>query len=70
MFVLKLWNKQYGEGAKFIVQNESDEKYCEFSPFRPKDIAWVTNDLTKEAEYKDWDNFQNEKVENLEDVLM
>lgn len=69
MYTLKLWNKQYGNGAKFIVQ-DSKGKFAEFSPVRPKDIVWVDTDLTKEDEYKTWDDFQDEKVKNLESIIM
>lgn len=69
MYTLKLWNKKYGNGAKFIVQDE-EGKFAEFSPTAPKDIAWGDKDLTKEAEYKDWDDFQNEKVADLNTVIM
>lgn len=70
MFILHRWNKQYGNGAKFIVEDESTHKFAEFSPARPKDIAWVDHDLTKEPEYKDWDDFEKEKVEDLTQVVM
>lgn len=70
MFVLHKWNKKYGNSAKFVVEDKSNGKFAEFSPARPKDIAWVGTNLTKEADYKDWDDFQQEKVENLADVIM
>lgn len=70
MFVLHRWNKKYGNGAKFVVEDKSNGKFAEFSPARPKDIAWVDTDLTKEDEYKSWDDFQQEKVKNLADVIM
>lgn len=70
MFVLHRWNKKYGNGAKFVVEDKSNSKFAEFSPARPKDIAWVDTDLTKEDEYKNWDDFQQEKVKNLADVIM
>ena len=69
MFTLWKWNKKYGNGAKFVVE-DSKGKFAEFSPSRPKDIAWVDKDLTKEEEYKDWDDFQKEKVDDLEAVIM
>lgn len=70
MFILHKWNKKYGNGAQFVVEDESTGKFAEFSPARPKDIAWVDTDLTKEAEYKDWDDFQKERVEDLNKVIM
>lgn len=69
MYHLKLWNKAYGNNAKFIVE-DSNGKMAEFSPARPKDVSWVNHDLTKEKEYKVWDNFQNEPVQDLNQVIM
>lgn len=70
MFILHRWNKKYGNGAKFIVEDKSNGKFAEFSPARPKDIAWVDSDLTKESEYKSWDDFQKEPVQDLNQVIM
>ena len=70
MFTLHLWNGKYGNGAKFVVQDNSSKKFAEFSPARPTDIAWVDTDLTKEAEYKEWESFEKEQVEKLEDIIM
>ena len=70
MFILHLWNGKYGKGAKFVVEDKKTGKFAEFSPVRRKDIAWVTTDLTKEKDYKTWEDFEKEPVENLEDVMM
>lgn len=69
MYTLHLWNGKYGNGAKFIVEN-ADGKFAEFSPARPKDVAWVDTDLTKEQEYRIWDDFQKEQVEDINDIIM
>lgn len=70
MFLLWKWNKKYGNGAKFIVEDKSNGKFAEFSPARPKDIAWVDSDLTKESEYQSWDDFKQEKVDDLNNIIM
>lgn len=70
MYLLKIWNGKYGNGAKFIVENKSTGKYSEFSTVRPSDLAWVDKDLTKESEYKNWESFENEPVEDLNNVVM
>lgn len=69
MYKLKLWNGKYGNAAKFIVEDNRG-KFAEFSPARPKDIAWVDTDLTKEADYKDWESFEDEPVDDLNKVIM
>ena len=45
-------------------------KFSEFDPTRPKDVAWVNQDLTTESEYKNWEDFKDEPVENLSDIVM
>lgn len=70
MFILLKWNKKYGNGAKFVVQDKSNGKFAEFSPARPKDVAWVDTDISKEQDYANWDDFQKEPVEKLEDIIM
>lgn len=70
MFLLWKWNKKYGNGAKFIVEDKSNGKFAEFSPARPKDITWVDSDLTKESEYQSWDDFKQEKVDDLNNIIM
>ena len=70
MYLLKLWNKKYGNDAQFIVFDKKAEKYAEFTPVRPKDTTWVREDLTKLDEYKDWESFEDEPIENLSQVIM
>lgn len=70
MFILHKWNKKYGNNAKFVVEDKNTERFAEFSPARPKDIAWVDKNLTQMDEYKDWDDFQKEQVDDLNDVIM
>lgn len=68
-YLLKLWNGRYGNNAKFIVFNTTTAKYSLFSPVRNKDLAWTATDLTKDPDYKDWESFQDEPVENLDEVV-
>ena len=69
-YSLMLWNGKYGNGAKFIARRNSDNKFTEFSPINPQDVAWVSDDLTKVDDYKGWESFEEEPVDNLEDVVM
>lgn len=70
MFKIKRWNNKYGNAAKFVVFDEKADKYAEFSPANPKDIAWVSSDITKNPEYKSWDDWKDEPVDNLGDIIM
>ena len=69
-YTFYLWNKKYGNRAQFVIQDNKTQKFAEFSPTRPKDIAWVDKDLTKESDYKGWEDFQKEQVEDLSLVVM
>ena len=63
------WNGKYGNNARFIIQETATGKFAEFAPTRPKDVAWVNSDLTKEAEYKDWQSFEDEPFNDLNGIV-
>lgn len=69
MYKIKLWNNKYGNDAKFVVENPAG-KMTEFSVGNLKDVAWTDVDLTKNPEYKGWDNWNNEQVADLNDIVM
>ena len=66
---ITLWNGKYGNGARFIVKDNTTGKFTEFSPTRPKDVAWVASDLGTQDEYKGWQDFQNEPVDDLNSIV-
>ena len=68
-YIIKTWNGKYGNSARFIIQDTSSGKFAEFAPVRPKDIAWVGNDLTKVDEYKDWQSFEDEPLDTLDGIV-
>lgn len=68
-YIIKTWNGKYGNGARFIVFDTSEEKYAEFAPTRPNDIAWVKEDLTKVDEYKEFQSFEDEPIDDLKNVV-
>lgn len=70
MYLIHKWNKKYGNAAKFVVENHDNGEFTEFSPVSPNDVAWVKADLTKNSEYKAWDDFQKEPVEDLNMIVM
>lgn len=63
------WNKKYGTNAQFVVKDNTTNKQSLFSPARPSDLTWVDKDLSSSSEYKDWDDFGNEKIDNLNEVV-
>ena len=69
-YIMKVWNGKYGSGAQFVVQDTTNGKFALFSPARPKDITWVDTDLTKDADYKGWESFEDEPVDDLTQVVM
>lgn len=64
-----LWNGKYGSGAKFVVKDNKTNKQTYFTPDKMKDISWVDADLTKDPSAKGWEDFHNEQIEKLEDVV-
>lgn len=61
------WNGKYGSGAKFVVKDNSNGKQSLFTPGRLTDMVWVGSDLV--AANADWEEFGNETVDNLKDVV-
>lgn len=68
-FTFLLWNGEYGEKAKFIVRDNSTGKQSYFTPGRLSDIVWTSQDLTKDSSVKGWEGFENETVDDLDDVV-
>lgn len=68
-YTFKKWNGKYGNQAQFIVENDEDKKQSMFAPTRPSDLTWSSQDLTKDPEVQHWQDFGNEKVENLKEVV-
>lgn len=68
-FTFLKWNKKYGTNAQFVVKDNSTDKQSLFSPARPSDLTWVDKDISKDGAYKEWDDFGNEQVENLNEVV-
>ena len=68
-FTFLKWNGKYGSAANFIVEDNATGKQSFFTPERAKDTAWVANDLTKTPTAKGWQDFGNETVDNLQDVV-
>lgn len=69
-YQLKLWNKKFGKDAKFVAYDTQEKTYGMFQVGRTNDIAWVKDDITKDSDYKGWDDFQNEPVANLVNVII
>ena len=70
MYKIKLWNNKYGKKAKFVIQDSKTGKFTEFSPERPSDVTWVDKDITGDASYKGWDDWKDEPVNDLSDIVM
>ena len=70
MYILKLWNKEWGVNARFIAYNPNTKKYTEFSPRRPQDVMWVSHDLSQSAQYKGWESCDDEPIQDLEDATI
>lgn len=67
-YTILKWNSEYGKGAKFVVQDDKTGKQSMFTPGRTQDLVWTTTPLDKTPEMEQWEDFGNEKVEDLEEV--
>ena len=68
-YTFKKWNGKYGNAAKFIVENDDDKKQSMYAPARPSDVTWTSSDLTKDPEVEHWEDFGEEKIESLDNVV-
>jgi len=68
-YTLVRWNGKEGTKAQFIVRNESDGKMSYFTPDDTKNMAWTDKDLTKDPSASGWQDFGDEHVDDLEDVI-
>jgi hypothetical protein len=67
-YTLLKWNKKYSGEAKFVVRNNSTGQQAIFTPGRTQDLVWTKTDITTNPEVKDWDEFGDETVSDLEEV--
>ena len=70
MFYLKRWNKQYGRQARFVAFDPATNKFTEYSPYHTNDITWVSNDITSNPIYADWEDWHDEPIVALNDPTM
>lgn len=62
------WNGEYGREAKFVVRNNESNQQSIFIPGRVQDLVWTSVDLANTPELKDWSTFENETVDDLDEV--
>lgn len=67
-FTILLWNGDYDD-ANFVVKDNTSGKLTYFNPEKPKDVAWTSSDLTSDPSVKGWEEFGNEHVEALDDII-
>ncbi|MMZ43522.1 hypothetical protein D1872_50740 [compost metagenome] len=62
------WNGQYGAPAKFVVRDNSTGQQSIFTPGRTQDLVWTKVDLSSDPQLKEWQDFGNETVQDLESI--
>lgn len=67
-FTFIKWNGKYSGDAKFIVRDNNSGKQSIFTPGRTQDLVWTGNHLDSSPDFKDWEDFGNESIDNLEEV--
>lgn len=68
-YTFLLWNGEYGGESNFVVQNNKTSEQSYFTPGRTADLVWAKADLTKDPSTKGWEDFANETVTDLGDVV-
>lgn len=68
MYKFLKWNGSYGSGAKFVVEDMNTGKQSMFTPGRAQDVVWTSMKLVDTPEIKDWQDFGDETVKDLEEV--
>lgn len=63
------WNGQDGDNAVFVVRDNQKGMYSLFTPDKLSDLTWVKQDLSNAGDYKGWEDFEEEPIQNLEDVV-
>jgi hypothetical protein len=69
-YTMLKWNGSYGKDAKFVVQDDKNGQQSMFTPGRTQDLVWTTTKLAETPEIQKWDDFGNEHVDDLDDVMM
>jgi hypothetical protein len=62
------WNGKYGADAKFIVRDNSNGQQSVFTPGRTQDLVWTKTPLDQDPQVKEWEDFGNETVPDLEPI--
>lgn len=68
-FTFLRWNGKEGDDAIFVVRDNFENTQSLFTPGQCKNLRWISIDLSNEPEYKEWSDFGNETVENLEAII-
>lgn len=69
-YTLLRWNGMHDDDAIFVVRDNFENTQSLFTPGQCKNLRWNTTDLSNEPEYKEWSDFGDERVENLEWVMV
>jgi len=69
-YTILKWNGKYGRDAKFVVRDDASGKQSLFTPGFTRDIVWTSTDLANTLEMKQWSDFGDEHIDDLEDVAM
>lgn len=68
-FTFLKWNGSDGSESNFVVRDNKTGKMSYFTPGDTVDVTWTDKDLTQDPNVKGWDDFGNETVDDLEDVV-
>lgn len=68
-YTILKWNGKEGMSTKFIIVDNNTGKQAVLIPGRVQDIVWTRMELNKDPGIKLWEDFENESVDDLEDIV-
>src|SRR5690606_24275234 len=68
-YTILRWNGEDGEDALFVIKDNLTGKQTLFSPYAPELVDWVDYDLLRQEPMNTWQDFGNESVSSLDDIV-
>lgn len=68
-YTILKWNGVYGDDARFIVQDNNSNEQTLLTPGESHNVAWTSHELTDAPEFMKWQDFGEEQVDDLEDIV-
>ena len=68
-YTILRWNGDEGDDVLFVVKDNLTGKQSLFSPYAPELVDWTDFDLSRQDPMNRWQDFGNESVSDLDDIV-